>query len=293
MTKEPKTYFLAPTRQRPPTSPIVLGSIITSPANPELPLNRPLPIDETLVSSITEENWKLSLSKHTKAELGVWASFLQQIVGAGADASIRYHHTSSSEYHFKQLRTRTFFPSSDYVKQSVLAPEVQSFLVRKKFHHNVYMITGISVASGASVAISALREKGAYLHFSVDGTSAIVPGRVGPQANVDWGRTQSQSADVREDFVFAFRVREICYSTKKGVSQKEYREGALYSLPDGVEKGREGEGLEGTGKGEEEEEQFDLLGLADEDVRGDDVGGESMELEGEDGEEHECVVLKE
>ncbi|MCJ1475863.1 hypothetical protein MMC13_004527 [Lambiella insularis] len=292
MAKEPKTFFLAPTRQRPPTSPIVLGSIISSPANPELPINPPLPFDETLVSSITENNWKLELSKHKKAELGIWASFLQQIVGVGADASIHYQHNSSSVYHFKELKTRTFWPSIDYVKKSVMATEVQTFLAGKRFHHNVYMIIGISIASGASVAISELRKKGAYLHFSVDGTVSGAPASVGPKADVDWGGKQSLSYDIREDFVFAFRLREICYTTKKGLVQKEFREGALYSLPYGAEEVKLDDVGGEPSRVEVEEEQFDFLGLADEDVRGDDVGGETVEAEDEEGEQCECVVLE-
>ena len=55
-----KTYFLAPTLDCPPSGPIALGSIITSPANPEIPLNPPLPIDHALmpISEKHEDNWK-------------------------------------------------------------------------------------------------------------------------------------------------------------------------------------------------------------------------------------------
>lgn len=282
----PKAYFLAPTRDCPPLGPIALGSIITSPANPELPLAAPLAIDENLmpVSEKTEGNWKHEISNPRKGKVGLWLSCLQML-GFGADASVNYERGDTSTHQFKQLSTRTFWPTKEYVEKSVMAPDVQTYLASKRFHHNVYMITSVSVAIGATVVICALRKRGIYLHFGVDLTSQGAPVSVGPEADVESSTIESLSFDGGSDFVFSFRLREICYTTRKGVSQQEFTKGALYGLDEETE-----EIVVGDSKKNDELEVFELLGLAEQDVNGEEVDGIVSDAEDSDGQI--CEVVK-
>ena len=143
-----KTYFLAPTLNCPPSGPIALGSIINSPANPEIPLDPPLPIENTLmpISEKHKDNWKHEISKYQVGRVGLWLSFLQTIIGISADASIKYENGTTNAYQFRRLYKCTFWPTRAYVEESVMPPEVQAFLASRWFHHNVYMITEIGVA---------------------------------------------------------------------------------------------------------------------------------------------------
>ena len=286
-----KTYFLAPTRDCPPSGPISLGSIIASPADPELPINPPLPIDTTLnpIHEKHEENWRLELSKHNKGKVGLWLSFLQ-MAGVGADASISYENSTTSVYHFKRLSTRTFWPTKDYIVDSVMAPEVQAFLKSRRFHHNVYMITGISVAIGAHVATSALRKRGFYFQLGVDATAQGLPASVGPELDVESSKTEGVSYHGASDFVFAFRLREIRYTTRKGVSTQEYTKGALYGLEDKVEHRGDAPASHANKKDPSQEQHFVLLGLAEEDVSAEEVDGDAQEAE--DMDEELCEVVQ-
>lgn len=287
-----KTYFLAPTRDCPPSGPIALGSIITSPQSPELPLNAPLPIDRALmpISENRESNWKLALEKHKSGKVGVWSSFLQ-VLGAGADFNYDWDLKSINAFEFERLETHTFWPTKAYVEESVTAAPVQAFLKRKKFHNNVYMITAIKIAHGASGAQAVLRKRGVHVHLGVDGTNSGIPISAGPQGDVGWGEQSNSSFEGASSFVFAFRLREVCYTTKRGVVEREFTKGALFGLEDEIADRTDGKTNEAKeGRTSNEQEHFELLGLAEEEVRGEDIDEEGEEVEDENGETCECVA---
>lgn len=167
-----------------------------------------------------------------------------------------------------------------------MAPEVQAFLKAKRFKENVYMITAISVAVGADVASETLRGRGVHTHFGLDGTAAGVPVQAGPDVDVGWGGGRAVRWSGGSDFVFAFRVREVCYWVKRGMVDREFTRGALFGLGEGPEREEKGVDVKG------EEEKFELLGVGQEDVSGEEVGGEGREAVDEEGEVCECVVLK-
>ena len=289
MSGERKTYFLAPTRDSPPGGPIALGNIIASPQQAEKPITAALPIDPDVmsVSSYQESNWKLMLEKHRGGSIGLWGSFLQ-VLGAGGDLGFSHQLSDTRTYQFDRLETQTFWPSEQYVEASVTAKPVQDFLKSKRFFHNVYMVTSIKTAYGASAARTLMRNRGVYVTLGVDGATAGIPISGGPQADLGWGTIESSSFQRESGFVFAFRLREICYTTRRGVRQGEYVKGAFFGLEDSA---LDEVPVGGQADDEEEAEtEFDLMGLADEDVHGDDVDEDVKEIE-EDGERCECVVM--
>ena len=114
----------------------------------------------------------------------------------------------------------------------------------------------------------------------------------GPKADVGWGRKEDVTYQWGSDFVFAFRLREICYTMKKGVVEREFTQGALYGIGHEVEGEKDRGDREAKEKVEVEEEQFELLGLAGEDVSGEEVDGDVQEVEDDRGETCECVVVQ-
>ncbi|KAL8902273.1 MAG: hypothetical protein Q9207_004809 [Kuettlingeria erythrocarpa] len=287
MGGERKTYFLAPTRDSPPGGPIALGNIIASPKEAELPITAALPIDQDSmpVSRYEESNWKLLLEKHRSGSIGLWGSFLQ-VLGAGGDVGFSHEVSDTRTYHFDRLETQSFRPTDEYVKASVTAKPVQDFLKSKKFFHNVYMVISIKIAFGASAAQSLMQHRGVYVHLGVDGTTAGIPISGGPQGDLGWGTTKSSSFERKSGFVFAFRLREICYTTRRGLRQDEFVKGALF----GLENSTSNNDLASEGMYEGARQEFELMGLADEDAHADDVDEYAKEIE-DDGETCECVVL--
>ncbi|KAI4241551.1 MAG: hypothetical protein L6R40_004531 [Gallowayella cf. fulva] len=289
MSGERKTYFLAPTWDSLSSGPIALGNIITSPGLAEMPIATALPIDQTVMSirEYRESDWRLMLEKHRSGSIGLWGSFLQ-ILGAGGDVGFTHETSDARTYHFDRLETHTFWPTEEYVEASITAKPVQEFLKRKRFHHNVYMITGIKIAFGASAARSVLQNRGVYVHLGVDAISAGIPISGGPQGDLGWGTTETSSFERDSGFVFAFRLREICYTRRRGLRQGEYVKGALFGLGSDTPSRHPAGGQ--AEDGSESSDEFELMGLADEDVHAEDVDNDAVEVE-EDGEICECVAL--
>ena len=280
-----KTYFLAPTRDCPPSGPIALGNIIAAPSLPEEALNqRPaLPIQSIYESYHT--NWTAEVGRRRQGKIGLWTKFLQGL-GVGIDLSVKYDIGKTDIYAFDRVETRFFRPDKIYIEESMCSPDVRHFIKKSKFRANVYMITGIKIAIGASVTSTKLKERGINVQLGVDGTAVGgVPLGLGPNVEVSSGRTQAVSFDGASDFVFAFRLREIIYSKKRGMTDREYSKGALF----GLESGQGAAAFQP--KQDVSEEDLEVLGLADEDVNAEDVDLEaSATVDDDDGEACECLA---
>lgn len=289
MGGERKTYFLAPTRDSPPSGPIALGNIIASPKLAEMPISSALPIDQSVmsISKYHESNWELMHEKHRSGSIGVWGSFLQML-GAGGDVNFIHDISDARTYHFDRLETHTFWPTEEYVKASVTAKPVQDFLRRKRFYHNIYMVTSIKIAYGAVAVRSVLQNRGVCIQLGVDGTTVGIPISGGPQGELGWGTTESSSFQRDSGFVFAFRLREICYTTRRGVRQDEFVKGAFFGLENTTSS--EGTASEQTQNNNQQNEEFEFMGLTDEEVHAEDVGNAAGEIE-EEGETCECIAL--
>ncbi|KAL8658672.1 MAG: hypothetical protein Q9226_000842 [Calogaya cf. arnoldii] len=256
-----------------------------------MPIAPALPISQSVmpIASHEETDWKLILEKHKGGSIGLWGSFLQ-VMGAGGDVGFTLGIIDVRTYQFDRLETQTFWPTEEYVKASVASKPVQDFLKSKKFFHNVYMVTSIKIAHGANISRSAIRNHGVFAQLGVDGTTAGIPISAGPQGNLEWGTSKTSSFDRESGFVFAFRLREVRYTTRRGLKQSEFVKGALFGLDDSTLD--EVQAGEDAGIDLEESREFELMGLADDDVRADDVDESAKEIV-DDGEICKCVVLSE
>lgn len=69
-----------------------------------------------------------------------------------------------------------------------MASEVQAFLKENRWRQNVYMITAISVAVGATnVAGTVLWDRSVYMRLGGDSMAAGVPLTVGSEGDTEWG----------------------------------------------------------------------------------------------------------
>ena len=278
-----RSYFLAPTRDCPPSGPIALGNIIASPSFPEEALNQQpaAPIREIYESYQT--NWTAEIGRRKQGKIGLWTKFLQ-VLGVGIDFSVNYDVGKMDIYAFDRVETRFFTPDKVYIEDSMSSPEVREFIKRSKFRANVYMITGIKIAIGASVMSTKMRQRGINVQLGMDGTAIGAPLAIGPDVDVSSSRTQGVFFDGASDFVFAFRLREIFYSKKQGTIDRGFNKGALFSL----------EGVHHPPTIEPEQdvsEDFELLALADEDTNAEDVDMEASGVVDDDGETCECLTV--
>lgn len=225
-----KAYFLAPTRDTPPKGPIFLGSIITAPRSPELSVNgKKSPFLTTLditTSSLTDSTRILFKTGDGKA--GVWAEFIQG-VGVGGKASVNWNDAEMAKYKFEELITKTISPEFPEIVTAFAEPSVQQAIKDSRFRDNVYMITGIKSAKGAEVAISKIKARGKNFQFGIDTTPAGFPLKFGPEFEMNKGEGEglTEKHSKEQEFVFAYRLREITYKRKKVGEQKEYLKGDL------------------------------------------------------------------
>ncbi|KUJ11428.1 uncharacterized protein LY89DRAFT_570837, partial [Mollisia scopiformis] len=222
------TYFLAPTRDSPPSGPIFLGAIIKSPRSPELSLNsktslllKPLEIHETSTTDTTRQ-----LYRDSKGKVGIWAEFLSGLpLGLDASVGTNWDNGDFTQFKFRELITRSIFPSQGEIASIFTDPPIQTSIKDSRFRANLYMITGVKIARGADVVIGKMRERGGNLHFGADLTPVSVPIKVGPDLEGSRGHGQSAKEKHAGEFVFAYRLREIKYRKKAVEEQKEYTKG--------------------------------------------------------------------
>jgi len=282
-----KTYYLAPTRDQPPTAsgPIALGNLIKSPRKPEFPLNDPSsPAIAHLLRTrsaavVTEHNAVRSLSHSRSLRPTVFASFLTGLFGGGhlgntnpvtAGVEFDFTDTSFQTYRINKLETITINPSLEDISALFAEPAVQAALRDSRFTANLYLITGIQVAYGAEYLISRAKERGVTLHVAVDLTALLtggvpvpVPGGVvgvgtGGEAVKETEGTAKGKVD--GPFVFAYCVREVLYKRRKVTGQRRGKgAGDLYAVS--------GEDSLGQEKEKEKEAEFEaeLAGVKEED----------------------------
>ena len=176
------------------------------------------------------------------------------------------------------MTTCSFMPKRAFIRESVLQEDVQQYLLDTKFREKIYMITGIMIASGASSVTGYMKEKGMYAHVGVDATMFTgVPISAGPELGLSSKTENEVSFQDADDFVFAFRVREIKVKKSGEVTDTRFDKGALFSI---------GGDEEGDGKVD-----IEIEGLDDEDTAGHDFGMDVKEIStGDDDEDCLCVV---
>ncbi|GAB7350552.1 hypothetical protein MBLNU459_g1133t1 [Dothideomycetes sp. NU459] len=275
-----KTYFLAPTRATPPDGPIVLGNVIASPLRPEHAINGDPPppfLNKNEPYSTQVTDWKNERERAQCGSGGIWAKFLQ-FLGAGGNGSLSIKSSKCDVYEFDKLTTTYFVPSTRYVTRSLEDPEVQDYM-----HYNpsgrLYMITGIKVASGATVALEKAREWGLSLQVGVDMTILGVPITAGPEVRIARSSREKESFSMASDFVFAYQLIQIKYKRKKMKSHTDYTRGAMFGIDDNQ-----------PAKHDDDEDEFELAGLADAESFLPGLGLRKIDAEENDGSNITCIV---
>ncbi len=280
-----KPYFLATSRDTPRKGPIFIGSIIKSPRSPELSINgkkTPL-LAELEIATYTQKESLRQLFKTSKGKAGIWAEFVIDL-GISGNISGNWDNVDLATFKFNELRTETISPSLAQIQAAFNEDAVQTAIKDSRFRDSLYMITGIKIAKGAEVVIQKVRGKGGNLHFGLDMTPFGAPVKVGPDIEENFKIGELTKESHQEEFVWAYRLREVRYKRKQAYDQKEYIKGDLMGKGQ-----KEGKGREERIKEAEAEAEAELIGFKDGDVDGDVWDAECISVVDDDGEEVRCV----
>jgi hypothetical protein len=231
-----KFYFLASTTDSPVNGPIFLGGILTHPKDADMLLNAiPLPIDSTLMPIYTVEAdaQSFTFEKNCSLTSSIWASFLTMILGIGGDLESNISNQDSEKWTIKKLKTISFNPTPEYIKQSLESSAVKRFITEDANwlkSSQVYMITGLKLAYGASSVITYAKSKGFNLSLGLDATSLGVPVEGGPKFGTTHDVRVEQSVGERTPFVLAYRIRKIIASSSGEFKDKAV-DGGMLGIP--------------------------------------------------------------
>ncbi|KAF2189299.1 hypothetical protein K469DRAFT_62757 [Zopfia rhizophila CBS 207.26] len=282
-------WFLAP-RASHPDGPIKLGSILISPIQPEGPLydSSHLLSKSEHVTLWKERDFKFDSTKENSGRVGIWASFLQLIVGIGGDASVGISRSGDYTLTAERMTTKSFIPSQAYIEACIQQKVVRTYITESRFRNKIYIIVGTMIASGASGCIKYMKEHDMGLLLGFDGTPAGVPLSAGPEVEFSSRHKTGVGSKDADDFVFAYRLREIKVKNAGKMVQRVVRKGALFEGDGSLED------YEGFLKKEEETAVVEVVGLSEDDVTGDDFDYEAIEAVDEaNGEDILCYSLEE
>ncbi|KAI0876469.1 hypothetical protein GGS24DRAFT_227645 [Hypoxylon argillaceum] len=252
-----KHYFLPPVPEVPVEGPIRLGSIVAGPKfvfEPvnDSPVNPSQCFEKVYVSNSGPAS--IALGKSRKKNIGLFAEIPAL---ASADISGDYAGASEERWSFENLRTIWFIPSVEYVRQCLADTDVQLYIQTNQSwlgNTNLYMVTGIKVAFGASALSEFAASYGFNGAVGLDLSALGAPVTVGPSAGVWNGLSLAASSSPVEPVVFAFRLRRLKIKATGDVKQSDYNKNALL--------GREGSNIKATVEVETDGvEDYDATGI--------------------------------
>jgi hypothetical protein len=281
-----KTYYFPPNFDYPPKGFLWPGRILTDPFDPVSCLTReievpPYPADTPLRESF-KIDWNGDTERKRSGLIGLWLRFLE-FVGIETSASISWSKGDADLYTIPRLETKFIEPSKDYIEERAMLPEVASFIVETDFKKPIYLVTGVKVAYGASMAWDKWHEIAAGGKFGASGTAAGAPGGGGFETNAQDSSKQKTGFRKSSPIVFGFQIREIYYDKDLNLQNKSFDKNAvLYDLNNEEKPTEEKKAVV--------ESSLNVVGLADEEETALSLGKQRVTTLDEDGEECECMI---
>jgi hypothetical protein len=279
-TKVPKfqkRYFLAPTRNNPPGGLIKIGNLIREPDLPDEPINSQVDFGSSQFSHHTETGWEFSAANSSDNSGGIWASFLEQVIGASGSAGAAEARGSSVKWTADSVITVDFGPRNDYLKSLLADAEVLEYLVDKKswmYDTKLYLITGVKVAFGASMVNDFAKKWGVNMQAAVDITPTGVPGQLGGGLQSQHDGQAIESVKKLEPFILGYRLRRLKVNSKLKITENiSHDRGAMFGKDGELPKALDPSALE-----------FSIEALEPEDVDVTDPEWVKREVEDFDGE---------
>ncbi|KAI4602040.1 hypothetical protein KJ359_010906 [Pestalotiopsis sp. 9143b] len=219
------TCHRAPNFSIPPDGHVQLGTIVWDLEQLEAINGEDIPpISPDLLVKNESKGFQTTISSDHSHELGFWAKIFTP-ASFGAEVSGGQQDSVETSVYVRQLETKYFFPSIEYISTALQRPSLQTYLqiTRKKRH--MYMITGVKIAQGGTWQSSRAKANKVALDLSVpDPLAGVV--EFGPKVNNSVASSSSTQVEDAGDFVLAYRATKIWYSRLNRLKTERYLEGA-------------------------------------------------------------------
>ena len=232
-------YLLVPHHDIPADGPLLLGSIISDPRDPEsLNEGAIVEISSDSIHTIHKYEWEETVESNGGANAGVCARYLSAFFGGSLGGN--YNAKSFIHYRFRDLETSFFTPSQGYVEDTVNKHKVCTYLEGSRFAP-VYMITGLKIGRGPDSQVTSSRSYSREGHIQ----TGLSTNMAGYPFAIDTGSTSVHQSGAKEtkfrgssDFVIAYRLAKITFHKKvDGVRipmHEKYTVGALLGEGEGL-----------------------------------------------------------
>lgn len=233
-------WIFTKTRKFAPGGRIQIGQILAKPFQPESALMPygPLPLPDGLAVDETRDT-EVDLSTDTEltAMFKLWANINPISVDAAAGAHV--DRSNSLSWHFARLSSKQISPPISYVQKSLGHGEVSAHLklpprwwtMGRDNNLRVFMLTGVTIAEGATMVRQNHRSAGFHASGSSDMSGAGVLS-AGGEGKVESTYTGLEKVGGSSDFVFAYSVNEVFY---RPFSHRPFRSGEPQSVGNGDE----------------------------------------------------------
>jgi len=213
---DPPLYILLKNKDYGPKGPLRLGSVLSSPRNPESGVDDYVPAVTSEIFKSWEDGHTDIVTSNQSNRYGLWTQFLQ-ILGIGVNAAIERSNNASTSYTAARLDKAFFKPSQADLEDILKDPAIMSYLENKGWRTRLYVVTGIRIATrGASGSQDEGQQTTLQSDLSLDLTALTgAPVSLGPEYSREKGSTSHSSFGSSSPFVYAYRVKEIHHSTIK------------------------------------------------------------------------------
>jgi len=222
LVKQEPTYHLPPNfTTRPfPKGPFELGTIVENLTH-FTPLNQganrvEIPKGERYTD--TKEGISASVSKSTSGEASLLAKVLDRSIGG--EASLKGERNNKDVYTIAKLVTHNFFPSKKYINDTLKLSVVSEYLQDTEYQEPVYLITGIKLAIGATVAIDRGAEAEGGAGVGAKAQAGPLDVDIEAKVKIAGKSDVSTSHSKPAHFVIGIQVRKL-FHAKKSIFGKE------------------------------------------------------------------------
>ncbi|QYS93022.1 hypothetical protein H0G86_000412 [Trichoderma simmonsii] len=206
-----------------------IGQVLGKPFQPESALmpRGPLPVPKDVIVDETEDkNVSISSESDLKVMFRMWAEL--NPVPVTGETNIHVDRSDSASWHFDSLKSQQITPPLTYVQDSMEHDEVPNYLKKWRWDKRVFIVTGVTVAEGATTAIKNARAAGFKASASGD-PSGTGSGGLGMAGELETNSSNEETTDESSNFVFAYSVNEVYY---RRMTHAPFRKGEVQSVGD-------------------------------------------------------------
>lgn len=232
-----KTWFLAPGDDITPDA-VHLGCILQEPQDLKAVLDAGLLRSSAIDMHVdTHPSTQFNVTRtftsgHTNG-LGIGAQFLS-LVGLDADASFRVAKDITYSMTFDKVDCQWFSPSIDFLKKSMESETMRMWLEENRGKIEVFMVTGLRIATGITLQNSRKQSHDASAHVQVTPAPGASPITVGPHGVHARQHGSENVMEAPGPLVYAYELRRVKVKKGKVTSQWETK-GALFDNVGGKE----------------------------------------------------------